>query len=72
MYYLFFNNIVCCWVKTPHSLIILVHLLEEHTASIIRVGVSQVMKVAGYTEEEGKEMAQRRLECDFRPMPWHK
>jgi len=30
------------------------------------------MKVAGYTEEEGKEMAQRRLECDFRVMPWHK
>jgi hypothetical protein len=45
--------------------------LEEHTASIIRVGVSQVMKVAGYTEE-GKEIAQRILECYFRLMPWHK
>jgi len=71
MYYLFFSNIVRCWVKTQHSLIIWAHFLEEHTASIIRVGVSQFMKVDGYTEE-GKEMAQRRLECDFRLMPWHK
>jgi hypothetical protein len=44
------------------------NFLEEHTASIIRVGVRQVMKVDGYTEEEGKEMAQRRLECDFSAM----
>lgn len=52
---------ICCWVKTPHSLIILVHFLEEYTASIIRVGVSQVMKVAGYTEEEGKKLLREDL-----------
>jgi hypothetical protein len=40
--------------------------LEEHTASIIRIDVSQVTKVVGYTDEEGKEMAKRRLKCDFR------
>jgi hypothetical protein len=45
-------------VQTPCSLTV-TDVFKEHTASIFRVEVSQVRKVAGYIEKGRKKMGHR-------------